>query len=115
MSECVPFRLNKYISRTRFEGIMFFLRYTYRNDVEYYGGFFHMRQIEEVWKLNMDEEFNPSWINVLYKFMIEWCKKCMPRVMCVGSKPHPFGNERHTICCGLMSFLWRAQIVEGKY
>ena len=35
--------------------------------------------------------------------------------MCVGSKPHPFGNERHTICFGLTSIIWRAQIVEGEY
>jgi hypothetical protein len=34
--------------------------------------------------------------------------------MCVGRKPHPFGNKRHTICCALTSILWRAQIVEGK-
>ena len=34
--------------------------------------------------------------------------------MCVGHKTHPFGNERHTICCALTSILRRAQIVEGK-
>ena len=35
--------------------------------------------------------------------------------MRVGRKPHTFGNDRHNICCGLTSTLWRAQIVEGKY
>ena len=35
--------------------------------------------------------------------------------MCVERKPHPFGNERHTICCVLTSTFWRARIVEGKY
>ena len=35
--------------------------------------------------------------------------------MCVGRKPHPFGNLRHTVCCGLTSIIWRAQIVEDKY
>ena len=34
--------------------------------------------------------------------------------MCVGHKPHTFGNEGHTICCGLISILWRYQIVEDK-
>ena len=33
--------------------------------------------------------------------------------MCVGHKPHPFGNERQTICCDLTSIMWRATIVEG--
>ena len=39
----------------------------------------------------------------------------MPRFMCVGNKPHPVGNERHTICCGLTSILWISHILEGKY
>ena len=47
MSEGAPFRLNMYMSRTRFEGILPFLFYTDKNDVEYYDGFFHMRQMEE--------------------------------------------------------------------
>ena len=34
--------------------------------------------------------------------------------MCVDRKLHPYGNERHKICCGLMSIIWRAHIVEGK-
>ena len=47
--------------------------------------------------------------------MMDWFNKYAPGFMCVGSKPHPFGNERHNICCGLTSILWRSKIVEGKY
>ena len=46
--------------------------------------------------------------------MMEWFNKYAPIFMCVGHKPHSFLNERNTICCGLMSTLWRSQIVEGK-
>ena len=109
-----PFRLNKYMSRTRFEGILGSLRYGVQKDVEYYDGFFCMRKTEEAWILNMAEDFNPSWINVLDESMMEWFDKYAPGFMCVGRKPFPFGNKRHTICCGLTSILWRAQIVEGK-
>ena len=63
----------------------------------------------------MAEEFNPSWINVLYKIMMEWFNNVFPGFMCVGRKNHPFGNERHTIYCGLTYILWEAQTVEGKY
>ena len=63
----------------------------------------------------MAQQFLPSWINVIDKSMMEWFNKWSPGFMCVGRKPHPFGNERHTICCALASILWRAQIVEGKY
>ena len=34
--------------------------------------------------------------------------------MCVGHKPHPFGNERHTIACGLLTIMWFSEIVEGR-
>ena len=45
---------------------------------------------------------------------MEWFNKWAPVFMCVGRKPHPFGNERHIMCCALTSILWRAQIVKGK-
>ena len=37
-----------------------------------------------------------------------------PGFMCVGQKPHPFGNEWHTIYCGISYILCRVRIVEGK-
>ena len=48
------------------------------------------------------------------KSVMDWFNKRSPRFICVGRKLHPFGNERHTICCALTSILWRTQIVEGK-
>lgn len=108
-----PFRLNQYIARNRFNEILGALRYT-NVTVDYQDGFFEMRQLEKEWNANMDEEFDTSWINVLDESMMEWYNKYAPGFMCVGRKPHPFGNERHTICCGLTTILWRSQIVEGK-
>ena len=70
--------------------------------------------MEELWNKNMEDEFNSGWINFLDKSMMEWFNKYSPGFVCVVSKPDLFGNERHTICCGLASILWRAQIVEGK-
>ena len=34
--------------------------------------------------------------------------------MCVGCKPHPFGNERHIIACELSTIMGFAEIVEGR-
>ena len=34
--------------------------------------------------------------------------------MFVPRKPHPFGNEYHTICCGLSRILFRLELREGK-
>ena len=103
------------MSSTRFERILGPLRYTDRKDIEYYDGFFHMSKVEELWNLNIAEEFNPPWINVLGKIMMDWFNKYLTGFMRVGRKPHPFGNERHAICCGLTSIFWRDKIVEGKY
>ena len=47
MFEGVPFRINKYMSSTRFEGIILSLHYTDRKDVEYDDGLFHMWQMEK--------------------------------------------------------------------
>ena len=48
--------------------------------------------MEEAWNLNMDEEFNISWINVLYESIMEWFNKYAPGFMCVGCESHPFDN-----------------------
>ena len=60
------------------------------------------------------QQFLTSWINVLDESMMEWFNKWAPGFMCVGRKPHPFGNYWHTICCALTSILWREQIGDGK-
>ena len=51
--------------------------------------------MEQAWNLNIDKEFNPSWINVMEKIMMDRLNKYAPGFMCVGLKPHHFGNERN--------------------
>ena len=51
-----------------------------------------MSLMEESWYLNMAEEFNSSWINVLNKNMMECFKKYALVFMWVGCKPNPFAN-----------------------
>ena len=65
MSEVTPFRLNSYISKTGIKVIPFPLSYTNREVFEYNYGFFHMHQTEEVWNINITDEFNPSCLNLL--------------------------------------------------
>ena len=113
MAKCAPFRLNRIMSRNRFDSILSALRFTNR-EVPYEDGFFKMRQLEEAWNQNMAQQFFPSWINILDESMMEWFNKWAPSFMCVVRKPHPFGNERHAIFYALTSILWRAHIMEGK-
>ena len=77
ISQGAPFRLGRYMSRGRFDQILSSLRYT-NQEVAYYDGFLHMRQMQEAWNKNMEDEFCPSWINVLDESMMEWFNKFAP-------------------------------------
>ena len=47
--------------------------------------------------------------------MQEWSSKYTCTAwMCVGRKHHLFGNERHTIACGLSTIMRFTEIVEGR-
>jgi hypothetical protein len=108
-----PSRFNEFMSRNRFEDILQNLVYTNRPaPTGYTDRFFLIRQLEEAWNKNMADQFDPSWINCLDESMMEWLNQfTCPGFMCVGRKPHPFGNERHTICCALSTIMWHAEIV----
>ena len=104
MDKCAQFRLNRIMSRNQFDSILNALRFT-NKEVPYEDDFFQMRQLEESWNQNMAQQFLPSWINVLDDSMMEWFNKWAPGFMCVGRKPHPFGNDWHILCCALTSIL----------
>ena len=89
-----PFLLNKYISSNISDDIIADLIYT-NEELKYADPFFEMIQMEEFWNKNMEDGFNPIWINFIYESMMGWFNKYSPGFMCVGRKPHPFGNERH--------------------
>ena len=101
------------MSRNRFEQILSSLQNTDQAS-EYEDGFHLMRQWEEVWNKNTEDEFSPSWVSVLDKSMLELLNKYYPGFMCVGRKPHLFVNECHTSSCAITSILFRAFIAKGK-
>ena len=74
-----------------------------------------MRQMEEACNMNIDYEFDPSWINLLNRSMTECFNKYGTVFMLVGRKYHLFGTKRHTICCGLTSILLILQMSEDRY
>jgi hypothetical protein len=46
--------------------------------------------------------FSPSWVNGLDESMLVWTNMwTCPGWMFVPRKPHPMGNEYHSICCSL--------------
>ena len=64
---------------------------------------------------HMGRVFSPSWVSCLDESMSPWIQRwSCPGWQCVPRKPKPFGNEYHTICCGLSGVLYQLDMVEGK-
>ena len=110
-----PFRLNDLMSSNRFEDIIKNLTFTNRQPPAFKDKFWEIRQMVEEWNNTMRDVFIPGWISCLDESMSIWYNKwtCPGYVFC-PRKPHPFGNEYHSICCGLCGILFRVEMVEGK-
>ncbi len=67
------------------------------------------------WNENMWAFFIPSWILCLDESMLIWFQRwtCSGWVFC-PLKPHPFGNEYHSACCGLSGMMFSIKVIEGK-
>jgi hypothetical protein len=63
----------------------------------------------------MTEKFLPLWASCLDESMSAWISRwtCPGWVFC-PQKPHPFGNEYHSICCGDSGIMYHIELVEGK-
>lgn len=110
-----PFRLNGIMSRNRFETILKAISYTSSTPPTYTDRFHEVRDMIEAWNANMVQNFTPSWISCLDESMSVWINQyTCPGFMFVPRKPWPFGNEYHTVCCGLSGIMWGIELVEGK-
>ena len=110
-----PFRCNEYMSRTRFEQILSNLKYTVNEPPSYIDRFHEIRQIVTAWNDNIQQVFQSGWITCLDESMSIWFNRwTCPGWMFVPRKPHPFGNEFHTICCAITGIMFGIDLVEGK-
>ena len=110
-----PYRLNEYMSRKRFETILQALCYTDMDPPSYLDRFWQVRGIIKSWNANMTKVFRSGYITCLDESMSVWNNKfTCPGWMFVPRKPKPFGNEYHTISCGLSGILFQMELVEGK-
>lgn len=114
--EGAPFRLHMYMSRSRYEEIIRSLTYTSNPKPQFKDKFWQIRMLVDCWNNNMASFFSPSWVrSCLDESMSPWTSRwTCPGWMFVPRKPHPTGNEYHTIACGLSGVLWHMEVVEGK-
>ena len=110
-----PFRVTPYMSRRRFELILYNLGYTKDDPPQYKDRFWEVRWMLQEWNKNMGTNFSPSWINCIDESMSKWVNEfTCPGFMYVPRKPWPFGNEYHDAGCADCDIIWGVDLREGK-
>ena len=110
-----PYRLHEIISGRRFEQLCSALGYTNEPPPNYVDKFWEVRQMIGAWNKNINDQFSASWVSCLDESMSIWHSRyTCPGWMFVPRKPHPFGNEYHSICCALSGIMFGIELVEGK-
>jgi hypothetical protein len=111
-----PWR-KEHISRDRFLAINQAMRYTDKDTVAE-DRFHEVRQMIDAFNDHYEEEYIPSWISCLDESMVAWLNKWCPgfMIVIVPRKPHPRGNEYHSIADGDdgKPIMWRVKLQEGK-
>ena len=62
----------------------------------------------------MADKFSPSWIVCIDESMVTFLNLYAPGWVTLKRKPHPMGNEYHTVTCPDTKILYCVEIVEGK-
>ena len=103
------------MSLNRFETILNALVFTKKVKPRYKDRFCQVRKMIDLWNENMKMQYCPSWVSCLDESMSIWLSKftCPGWVFC-PRKPHPFGNEYHTICDALTNIMYGIELVEEK-
>jgi hypothetical protein len=89
------------MSRKRFDQIMSALKYTDKEAPTTFIDLFHeVRQMIDAFNEHYESEYSPSWLSCIDESMNVWLNKFCPGFMSLPRKPHPFGNEYHSIADG---------------
>jgi hypothetical protein len=110
-----PYNFKRYMTRRRFRMITEHLRFTDVTPPTFKDKFWQVRQMIKEWNANMCRVFSSSWVICVDESMSIWFNRftCPGWVFC-PRKPHPFGNEYHTSCCGKSGMMLFIEMVEGQ-
>ncbi len=117
MFEGAPHRLNDFMSRNQFNKIMVALRYTSKEVPFLFEDHFHeVCEMIDAFNAHYTDGYRPSWLSCIDESMNVWLNKFCPGLLTCPHKPHPFGNEYHSIADGDDGkfIMWRVKLVEGK-
>ena len=114
--EGAPFRLYDYMQKSRFLKISAAITYTTKPPPLFVDKFHDVRQMLDSFNQHYEDNYIPSWMNCLDESMSSWLNQYCPGFMYVPRKPHPSGNEYHSIADGDQGkpIMWRVKLQEGK-
>lgn len=114
-SNACPYDIKPFMSYKRFKLITKSLSFTDKTQPTYADKYWQVRQMLQAFNNNMASIFVCSWVICLDESMSIWHNKftCPGWIYC-PRKPHPYGNEYHTACCGKSNILFSLELVEGK-
>jgi Transposase IS4 len=103
------------MSRIILDDILRYLQLKQNDPPNYVNKLFLIRYLVSAWIDNMHANYTPGWISCLDNSMMVWSNKfTRPGCMFVPRKPHPCGNDWHSICCGVSGVIFAVNLVEGK-
>ena len=109
------FRVSNVMQYNRFCEITRSLTYTDIDPPNYRDKFHEIRQMLAAFNDHMRSIFLAGWVSCLDESMSIWTRKwTCPGWMFVPRKPHPKGNEYHSICCSVSGVMYGIEIVQGK-
>ncbi|KAL7460042.1 hypothetical protein ACHAXS_000509 [Conticribra weissflogii] len=92
--------LTLYIAKGCFLQITGAMSYTNNQPPTFEDKFFDVRQMISEFNMHYETKFTPSWLNCLKESMSSRLNQHYPGFMYVPCKPHPSGNEYHSIADG---------------
>jgi hypothetical protein len=117
MFERALFHLNAYMTRNQFKEIIQSIHYMDKIAPLIFVDCFHeVHQMIDAFNDHYAIGYRPSWLNCINESMNIWLNKFCPGFMPLPFKPHPFGNQYHSIADGDggKPIMWRVKIIEGK-
>ncbi len=109
------FTFNRYMLRRHILATTSALRFTLKQPPSFQDKFWQVWDLISTWNEHMRTIFSAAWALCLDESMLIWFNRwTFPGWVFCPHKPHPFGNEYHTACCGLSGIMFSMEMVERK-
>ena len=106
--------LKRYMSHTRFETLLSCLRLTSKPRPPYRDRLHEVREMINDFNEHTRGCFSPGTVTCLDESMVALHNPKAPAFVYVARKPHPVGNEYHTIADSQSRVIFKIELVEGK-